>query len=121
LGTCSSTNLSRCSCTTETCGAGLLDAEEALRFAQSPTGYTAPVRTAVSLSSAAIDACGVKQGTKVVVADPVPPVTTPSAPATTPDTSSNGGGGGGAMSAYWLAALVAAALLLRRDKRPAAV
>jgi serine protease len=113
LGTCSSTNFSRCTCTTDTCGAGLLDAEEALRFAQSPTNYTPPLRTAVSLSSAALDACGVKQGTKVVAADPAAPVTAPSAPATTSATSS---GGGGAMSAWWLLALACTSVALRRER-----
>lgn len=129
LGVCNTvtpsgaTNLSRCSCTTETCGAGMLDAEEALRYAQAPTSYAAPVRSAVSLSSAAIDACGIKQGSKLVPVEPVipptPPASTPTptptpAPAPAPASS----GGGGAMSAWWLIALAAASLALRRHKKP---
>lgn len=115
LGQCSATNTSRCSCTADTCGVGTLDAEEALRYAQAPATYTAPARTAAALSSAALDACGIKQGTKVVPADPVTPTTptTPTAP-TTPEASS--GGGGGASSPFWLALLLIAAFGVRRSK-----
>lgn len=108
------TNLSRCSCTTETCGAGLLDAEEALRYAQAPASYAAPVRAAVSLSSAAIDACGIKQGTKIVPADPVVPAIPPASTPTAVPASS--GGGGGAMAPWWLIALAFAAFALRREQ-----
>lgn len=117
LGQCSATNTSRCSCTTDTCGVGTLDAEEALRYAQTPVTYIAPSRSPVALNSAALDACGIKQGTKAPVPDPAASTptspTTPTVPAT-PDTSS-GSSGGGASSLLWLAGLLAAAIALRAN------
>ena len=113
LGQCSATNTSRCSCTPTTCGAGTLDAGEALRYAPAPANYTAPVRNAVSLSSAALDVCGIKQGTKVAVPDPVPPAPAP-APAPTPTPTPTPSSGGGALAPGWLGALALAAFALRR-------
>jgi serine protease len=37
LAVCSSTNSGACKCTTSTCGAGILDAEGAVRYAAAPT------------------------------------------------------------------------------------
>lgn len=118
LGICSATNLSRCTCTTETCGAGLLDAEEALRYALAPSSYTAPLRSAVTLSSAALDACGIKQGTKIVPAEPpTPPASAPPAPSTPTPEPSSSSGGGGAMAPWWLGTLALAAFALRRRQQ----
>jgi serine protease len=126
LGYCSATNKSRCTCTTSTCGSGLLDAEEALKFAQAPTSYAAPVRSALSLSSAALSSCGTLQGSTpiaapVVAPAPVPvPVPTPTpTPTPTPDTTATagGGGGGGAMAPFWVLGLVMAAAALRSGRR----
>lgn len=52
LGYCTATNNSRCSLQTNTGGAGLLDAAEALKFALAPTTYAAPTRTSLSLAAA---------------------------------------------------------------------
>jgi serine protease len=98
FGACSDSNPGRCVCTTSTCGAGILDAAQALYFAANPSGYvntrgadvidTAELRAAVALGPDR-------------AANPTPP------PA-----SSGSGGGGGAMSAAWLLALAAAGAAL---------
>jgi serine protease len=99
VAACSSANPGRCLCTPTTCGAGLLDVPQALRYALDPGAYVAPARQpelidAPELASAA--ALGLDR-------EPVapPPV-------------AGGGGGGGASSAAWLLALLAATLALRR-------
>ncbi|ALT76242.1 hypothetical protein AT984_02490 [Paucibacter sp. KCTC 42545] len=126
LGECSSaSNAQRCSCTTSTCGSGLLDAEEALRFAAAPSTYAPPSRSPVSLSSAALDQCGIKQGTAPVDPTPAPtptpnptPTPTPApTPAPTPTPAPEpapSGGGGGAAAPFWVLGVAAAAALLRR-------
>jgi serine protease len=126
LGNCALTdNPGRCACTTATCGAGLLDADEALAFAAAPLAYTAPVRTAVTLADDRLRACAVAMGrtvdpTPVPTPDPTPVTPTPvvpspdPAPAATP--TDTGGGGGGAMGELWLAGLAVAVLCLRRRR-----
>ncbi len=47
---CSDQNPGRCLCTTATCGAGMLDAPEALRYAAAD-GYVAPMRLAQNVDS----------------------------------------------------------------------
>jgi serine protease len=91
IGFCSSANPGRCICTTNTCGAGILDAPQALLYAQNPAAYVAP-----TLSAANIDA---------------PEVLTAAArgqdlPANT-SAVSGGGGGGGALDMRALVALLA--------------
>lgn len=119
LGNCSlADNRQRCTCTTATCGAGMLDADEALRFAAAPATYSSPDRTAPTLRDSRIEACAVLLGRPV----PEPPTTPPTNPPTTPPTNPpteppGGGGGGGAASWPWLAALAAAAWVLRRNDR----
>lgn len=98
---CSASNPGRCLCTTQTCGAGILDVEQALAFATNPAGYVAPVRQAASIDNAELRA----------------------AAALGPDRPPNGGGssgggggggGGGTTSPAWLAGLLLAAVALRR-------
>lgn len=123
LGYCSSSNSSRCTCTTETCGSGLLDAAEAVKYAQAPGSYMAPVRSAQTLQSAALSRCGQAQGsTPIPVPAPAPapaPAPTPApAPSPTPAPApSSGGGGGGAASPWWLAGLALAAAAVRAPRR----
>ena len=54
IGACSEGNPGRCICTTQTCGAGMLDAEQALRYAANPGSYVAPARQAQQLDTAEI-------------------------------------------------------------------
>ena len=104
LGNCAAgSNPGRCACTTSTCGAGLLDAEQALAFAASPAAWTAPARTSVTLNDDRLRACAVSLGRAVDPVTPVPPVEDP-VPAS--------GGGGGAMPIPWILGLLLAAALL---------
>jgi serine protease len=92
----------RCQCDTSICGAGILDADQALAFAASPSGWVAPTRAAVSLDTPEIRQCARSLGLPVP-ADPAPPP----APG-----AGSGGGGGGAVGIEWLAALLLATCLL---------
>src|SRR5205085_559510 len=56
IGACSASNTGRCICTPGTCGAGILDAAQAVRYALDPQAYVAPPWPAVSLESAEVDA-----------------------------------------------------------------
>ncbi len=112
LGLCNaSTNPGRCQCSTTTCGAGILDADEALSYASSPANYTAPARSPITLASTAITQCAALLGLPPLT--PVPVVPTPT-PTPTPSPSPAAGGGGGAFGAGWLAGLALATGLLRR-------
>ena len=94
---CSDANPGRCLCTTSTCGAGMLDAQQALVFAQWPNSYTPPNWPLVSLDTPELRAAA---------------AVGPDRPANTPPPAPSGGGGG-AMSAAWLLALALAAAALR--------
>ena len=107
IGICSSQNAGRCICTTSTCGAGLLDAEQAVLYAQAVAGggtYTPPNRSAVNIDSDDVRAAvelGQDEGGST----------------TTTPVASDGGGGGGAVDPTWLLALACAALLIARAPR----
>ncbi len=98
FGTCSDANPGRCLCTTSTCGAGILDAAQALVFAQFPQTYTPPNWPQVSLDTPELRAA-------VAVG--------PDRPANSPTPPPSPGGGGGAMQGTWLLALALAAGALR--------
>ena len=99
IGACSAQNPGRCICTTLTCGAGLLDADEALRFAQDPLGYAALNRSAANIDSAdVIAAVALGQDLDANA------------------TGGGGGGGGGAASPAFLFALALAVALLARRR-----
>lgn len=51
MAACSAQNPGRCLCTTSTCGAGILDALQAVRYAQSPSTYANPNTVGVNLDS----------------------------------------------------------------------
>ncbi len=103
VAACSNANPGRCLCTTATCGAGILDVEQALRYAANPQGYVAP-----NVGAAVIDTPALREAA----------ATGPDRPAN--PTSGGGGGsssdsgGGGSMSGLWLLLLGAAVLALRR-------
>jgi serine protease len=90
LAACSLDNSATCLCTTGTCGAGILDAEQALFYARDPQGYVAPARSAEVLDNAELE-----QSALTPQASPRPAL---EAEAT----------GGGAWAAPWLLALVGA-------------
>jgi len=96
LDACSSDNSATCLCSSATCGAGMLDAEQALFFARDPSGYTAPARRAEVLDNP-----------ELAAASQVKPQGSPHAPSESDDT------GGGALSLAWLLALAAALAALR--------
>jgi serine protease len=118
-GQCSNANPGRCICTTATCGAGVLDADQAVRYAEELAAgrpYVAPNWPAVVLDSAELRAA-VSTGPDRP-ANPVP-TPAPADPAVGSSTGS-GGAGGGAMSPAWLLALAGAAAWLRRAQRAVA-
>lgn len=98
VAACSASNPGRCLCTTQTCGAGILDVEQALAFAANPAGYVAPVRLAASIDNAELRAAA-------ALGPDRPP---------NGGGSSGGGGGGGTTSPAWLAGLLLAVVALRR-------
>ncbi len=111
LGACAADNKGRCGCTTTTCGAGLLDADEALRYAAAPSAYVAPPRSTVVLDSEPLQRCAALLGRPPV--GPVDPGITP------PPGDPDAGSGGGATGPLWIVALALATVALRRH-RPAA-
>lgn len=90
----------RCQCDTSICGSGILDAEQALAFAASPSGWSAPTHSAPVLDTPEIRQCARSLGL---------PVPADSAP---PPAPAGGSGGGGALGIEWLAALLLATCLL---------
>jgi serine protease len=105
VAACSEANPGRCLCTTATCGAGILDAAQALAYAANPGTYERPNWPTVSIDSADLRAAAAAGPDR------------PGNPTEPPAGGGNegGGGGGGAMSAWWLLALGAA--VVGRAKR----
>jgi serine protease len=104
LAACSADNAASCLCTTDTCGAGVLDAEQALFYARDPASYVTPARRAEVLDNA-----------ELAAAAATPPQASPSAP-----TDLERDTGAGAASAWWLCLLAAAVLALDRRRLRAA-
>jgi serine protease len=98
FGVCSADNPGRCLCSSATCGAGILDAAQALLYASAPSSYVAPAAPGAVLDTPELRAA-VASGPDRGSASP------PEAPA---------GSGGGALGLGWLAALALAAWALRR-------
>jgi serine protease len=108
IGTCSAQNAGRCICTTSTCGAGLLDTEQAVLYAQilaSGGTYTPPNRPAANIDSADVMAAA------ALGPDEPGPVVPPGPPL------ASDGDGGGAFDPAWLLALAIAVLLVAREPR----
>lgn len=99
VGACTASNPGRCRCTTSTCGAGIVDADEALRFAANPSGYVNPNLAAVNLDSNPTVRLKLEQALTIASQDRGANINT----AATTQTSS--GGGGGAFGGAWVAAL----------------
>jgi|CXWL01.1.fsa_nt_gi serine protease len=108
IGACSPANPGRCICSAQSCGAGILDASQAVLFAANPGSYVAPARQAALLDNPEITQAAAlgpdRPGTDTVLVQ---------AP------RDSGGGGGGALGGGWVAALAAAVLLLRASRRTA--
>ena len=100
IGECSDANPGRCICTTASCGAGILDAEQAMVYATMPDSYVAPRRMPAVIDNADVDA-----------ALALAPQDRPSKQAPVADS------GGGAMGGFWLMALATAAWALRAVRR----
>jgi serine protease len=114
LGNCSRPgNVGRCACTTASCGAGLLDVEQALAFAASPLNYSPPVRPVVELADSRIQDCSTATGRS----SGAPVVSTPTPVVTETAAASGGGGGGGAIDPVWIVGLALAITLLAALRR----
>lgn len=107
IAACSADNPGRCLCTTATCGAGILDVEQALLFARDPAAYVPPPRQPALVDSAALDAAIASGGLQDEHAQVVTPAPPPPS-----------GGGGGASSPAWLLLLAGAVFALAR-RQPA--
>jgi len=107
MGVCSWQNPGRCVCDTASCGAGILDAQQAVRYAANPAGYVPPAQLAAVIDNADVDAA-VSRGPDRA-ANPEPePVLSPVA---------GSQGGGGAIDPTWLLGLTAASLALWACRR----
>jgi len=102
LAECSMANSASCLCTTATCGAGMLDAEQALYYARDPAGYVAPAQRAAVLDNAEVALLS-RQAPQ---ASPQP-------------TLQDDGDGAGAIGPWWLLLLAAAIGALRAAPRKA--
>lgn len=102
IAPCSDQNPGRCICTTATCGAGILDADGALRYALGPAAYVAPARQAEVIDNMDV--------TDAIALGADRPANASAA--------ASASGGGGALGAAWLAvlALAVAALSPRRAR-----
>ena len=102
MGVCAASNPGRCVCTASTCGAGLLDAQQAVLYAQNPTAYVRPAQQAASIDSS-----------DVMQAVALGPDEGSGAPPPAPHADS----GGGALDPAWLLALAGAVAAVRATRR----
>lgn len=119
---CSDQNPGRCLCTTQTCGAGILDAEQALRYAANPGSWVAP-----ALQAQVVDTAELRQA--VALGQDLPPNTI-SVASTSVSVASNDvtsgvaagatGKGGGAVAPWAVLALCVAVAGLGRSRSPSA-
>jgi serine protease len=104
IAACAETNPGRCICSTATCGAGILDADQALLYATMPDSYVPPLRLPAVIDNPDVDA-----------ALALAPQDRPS---NLEQEVPSGGSGGGAYGGFWLLALATAALTLRLLRPP---
>ncbi|WP_298234549.1 S8 family serine peptidase [uncultured Azohydromonas sp.] len=114
MAACSNENPGRCVCTTSTCGAGILDAVEALNYAANPTGYRAPTRVAADINTAELVSAHAAATQDLPANPPVtpPPPNTPAGPC-----GSDGICGGATQPAWLLGLLAASGVLLWGGRR----
>jgi len=115
MAACSAANPGRCVCSTATCGAGILDADQALRYAQLTTqsqAYQAPNWAAVQIDTSELRAAvALGQDREAATSEDG---------ATSGGTGNSAGGssaGGGALDGFELAALAALLLLQALGQR----
>ena len=101
LEACTAEHSARCLCTSSTCGAGMLDTEQALFYARDPSGYVPPARTPDVLDNPELAAIG----------------SGGSEPSPLPSRFDTTGEGGGALDVGWLLALMAMILVPLRATR----
>lgn len=101
LGTCWASNNEHCACSTAICGAGLLDAPEALRYAENPEDYTSRPWPTQAPEPSLVEACAQAKRAAGVPLDP-------------PEASA--GDGGGLLGAPWILALVLCAWAASRAR-----
>jgi len=100
LSVCSNDNPGRCQCTKATCGAGILDVQQALLYASDPGVYVNTRTVGDIIDTPELRAAAASGPDRPANSPPSPPPST--------------GGGGGAMSTAWLLALALAAWALWR-------
>jgi serine protease len=101
-------NFGRCQCDTTNCGAGIVDASEALAFAAAPVDYAAPVRPSITLDTEPVRQCAALLGLLPQEPPPEPPPEPPVA---------GSGSGGGALAPGWALGLLLACVALRASAR----
>jgi len=112
---CSAADPGRCICSSRSCGAGILDAEQALRYAAYPESYVAPVQQVAVLDTAELRQA-LSSGPDWLAPAPAPALTQAQANGQDTQSSATGapsGAGGGAMSWLWVLMLGVSTLLLR--------
>ena len=121
IGSCSAANPGRCLCNTAQCGAGILDAEQALRYADNPAAYVPPSRTPPLLDGpelARAYALGADRPPNIAVAMSATSATPGTAG--TAQAAGSASGGAGALAPGWLLSLglgIAVLLWLRLTRR----
>jgi len=106
IAACSIDNPGRCICSSATCGAGIVDAEQAVLYALDPAAYVAPARQSEVIDNAEVSAAaalGADRPSNQPIASVAPP-------------NGGSGEGGGAMGLWWLLALALALPALRRRR-----
>ena len=106
MGACSAQNPGRCACTPSTCGAGILDAAQALQYALDPAAYVAPARQGELVDST-------EMRTATALGTDLPP----NADSTAGVDAAGGGGGGGSMDLRWLALLAGGVVAVARQRQ----
>ena len=101
LARCGAANAASCLCGADTCGAGMLDAEQALFYARDPSAYVRPARAAEVLDNPELAAAS---------------AASPQASPNVPSEVEADGNGAGALSALWLC-LLALAVFMAAPRR----
>ncbi len=96
MAACSNANPGRCACASTTCGAGMLDVNQALIYAANPAAYVPPAQGAAIIDNADIDRA-------VLLGADRPPNAEPP-----PASSGSGGGSSGGLELLGLALALAA-------------